>query len=232
VGAVECYLHSVQSAHEDFAGVILSGSPYSVYDADSPHADPAVYELGVPILGICYGLQVPLSPPLPSNPLLHRTQEMAWHHKGVVAKCSHREYGFAALSVVLSSASSSPWADKLFAGLGNDLDVWMSHGDQLEQLPTGWHVIGKTPTAPFAAIAHDSRPFFGIQFHAEVTHSKRGKEVIANFVTGVCAARTNWTMVRIGWNTASSCAADATHRKSSLGRRSRASGTCAGRRGA
>jgi GMP synthase (glutamine-hydrolysing) len=121
---------------------------------------------------------------------------MAWHFKGSVAQCDHREYGFAALSVVPSPPStSSAWADKLFAGLGESMDVWMSHGDQLSALPPKWHVIGKTATAPFAAIAHDEKPFFGLQFHAEVTHSKRGKEVIGRFVKDVCGAKANWTMV-------------------------------------
>jgi GMP synthase (glutamine-hydrolysing) len=152
---------------------------------------------------------------------------MAWHHKGTVAKCAHREYGFATLSVVPSSAPASQWADKLFAGLGDSLDVWMSHGDQLEQLPQGWHVVGKTPTAPFAAIAHDTRPFFGIQFHAEVTHSTRGKEVIGNFVVGVCGARKNWTMVRTGRARSLTWRSPAC-RRSSSGRRSHAFATYVG----
>jgi GMP synthase (glutamine-hydrolysing) len=121
---------------------------------------------------------------------------MAWHHKGTVAQCSHREYGFASLSVLPSSPSSSNRLEqKLFANLGESMDVWMSHGDQLNALPPSFHVIGTTSTAPFAAIAHDDKPLFGIQFHAEVTHSKRGKEIIGNFVRDICACSTNWTMV-------------------------------------
>ncbi|KAH9847678.1 GMP synthase [Lenzites betulinus] len=156
-------------------GVILSGSPYSVYDKDAPHVDPAVFELGVPVLGICYGLQ-----------------EMAWNMKGEVAKCEHREYGFA--QVQISKIGGNKGADALFEDLGDELQVWMSHGDQLSELPPDFHIIGRTSTAPFAAIAHNSKPFYGIQFHPEVTHSKRGKEVISRFVVNICGCTQHWTM--------------------------------------
>ncbi|TEB11620.1 GMP synthase, partial [Coprinellus micaceus] len=137
-------------------GIILSGSPYSVYDKDSPHVDPAVFELGVPILGICYGLQ-----------------EIAWNLGGEVTKCDHREYGFA------------------------KVQVWMSHGDQLSRPPADFHVVGHTDTAPYAALAHNSKPIYGIQFHPEVTHSVRGKEVIGRFILDICKCTPNWTMVGI-----------------------------------
>ncbi|KZV64723.1 GMP synthase [Peniophora sp. CONT] len=156
-------------------GVILSGSPYSVYDADAPHVDPAVFELGVPILGICYGLQ-----------------EIAWQLGGKVKQCDHREYGFA--KVQISKLGDGGSADALFEGLGDDLEVWMSHGDQLNGAPTDFHVIGSTTTAPFAAIAHNTRPFYGIQFHPEVTHSPRGKEVIGRFVLNIVGCKPSWTM--------------------------------------
>ncbi|KAI9000438.1 GMP synthase [Trametes punicea] len=157
-------------------GVILSGSPYSVYDKDAPHVDPEVFELGVPVLGICYGLQ-----------------EMAWNMKGKVAKCEHREYGFAQVQISKIGGESNA-ADALFQGLGDELQVWMSHGDQLSELPPNFHVIGRTNTAPYAAIAHNLKPFYGIQFHPEVTHSKRGREVIASFVVNICGCRQHWTM--------------------------------------
>ncbi|KAI0636030.1 GMP synthase [Trametes polyzona] len=157
-------------------GVILSGSPYSVYDKDAPHVDPAVFELGVPVLGICYGLQ-----------------EMAWNMGGKVAKCEHREYGFAQVQIS-KIGGESKGADALFQDLGDELQVWMSHGDQLSELPPNFHVIGRTSTAPFAAIAHDSKPYYGIQFHPEVTHSKRGKEVISRFVVNICGCKQHWTM--------------------------------------
>ncbi|KAI0671840.1 GMP synthase [Trametes maxima] len=157
-------------------GVILSGSPYSVYDKDAPHVDPDVFDLGVPVLGICYGLQ-----------------EMAWNMKGKVAKCDHREYGFAQVQIS-KIGGESKGADALFDSLGDELQVWMSHGDQLSELPPDFHVIGCTSTAPFAAIAHNSKPYFGIQFHPEVTHSKRGKEVISRFVVSICGCKQHWTM--------------------------------------
>lgn len=156
-------------------GIILSGSPYSVYDDDAPHVDPAVFDLGVPILGICYGLQ-----------------EMAWKLNGQVAKCDHREYGFA--QVQISKIGGVGGADKLFEGLGEEMQVWMSHGDQLSSIPPNFHIIGRTPSAPYAAIAHDSKPFYGIQFHPEVTHSPKGKEVIGRFVLNICGCTSSWTM--------------------------------------
>ncbi|THH31520.1 hypothetical protein EUX98_g2670 [Antrodiella citrinella] len=156
-------------------GIILSGSPYSVYDDEAPHVDPDVFTLGVPILGICYGLQ-----------------EIAWYMKGQVTKCDHREYGFAQLRV--QKLGESHVADALFEGLGDEMQVWMSHGDQLSQIPAEFHTIGLTDTAPFAAIAHDTKPFYGIQFHPEVTHSTRGREVIGRFVLNICKCSTSWTM--------------------------------------
>ncbi|KZP20686.1 GMP synthase [Athelia psychrophila] len=156
-------------------GIILSGSPYSVYDDDAPHVDPEVYNLGIPIMGICYGLQ-----------------EIALNHKGTVSQCDHREYGFASLEPTKQGPDGK--VDALFDGLGDEFQVWMSHGDQLSTLPPSFHVIGKTDTAPFAAIAHDSKPLYGIQFHAEVTHSPLGKEIIGRFVLKICACQKNWTM--------------------------------------
>lgn len=159
-------------------GIILSGSPYSVYDADAPHVDPAVFELRVPILGICYGLQ-----------------EIAWNLKGEVTRCDNREYGYAAIQINrFGNGDDNSTVDALFEDLGDEMQVWMSHGDQLQKLPPDFHVIGHTQTAPFAAIAHDSKPIYGIQFHPEVTHSPKGREVISRFVINICGCRTNWTM--------------------------------------
>lgn len=111
--------------------------------------------------------------------------------KGEVTKCDHREYGFAQLQVSVNGNHS---ADSLFDTLGEEMQVWMSHGDQLSAMPENFHVIGHTTNAPFAAIAHNSKPFFGIQFHPEVTHSPRGREVIGRFVLNICGCKTNWTM--------------------------------------
>ncbi|KAE9392382.1 GMP synthase [Gymnopus androsaceus JB14] len=166
----------VADLHFKPKGIILSGSPYSVYDKDSPHVDPAVFDLGVPVLGICYGLQ-----------------EMAWVMKGKVEKCDHREYGFAQLQISKIHEGDSP-VDALFQGLGEEMQVWMSHGDQLSEMPPHFHIIAHTKSAPFAAVAHDSKPFYGIQFHPEVTHSPRGKEVIGRFIVNICGCKATWTM--------------------------------------
>ncbi|KAH0832836.1 hypothetical protein J3R83DRAFT_11763 [Lanmaoa asiatica] len=164
----------LKDVHFKPKGIILSGSPYSVYDSDAPHADPAIFELGVPILGICYGLQ-----------------EIAWNLKGQVEKCDRREYGHATVHITRFDQGS---VDALFRDLGNEMQVWMSHGDQLQDLPKDFHVIGRTHTAPFAAIAHDTKPIYGIQFHPEVTHSPKGKAVISRFILGVCGCKASWTM--------------------------------------
>lgn len=157
-------------------GIILSGSPYSVYDDGAPHVDRDVFELGVPVFGICYGLQ-----------------EMAWSHGGKVGQCDHREYGFAEVDVV-KAESKNPLANKLFDGFGDKFQVWMSHGDQLDSIPPEFQVIGRTSTAPFAGIAHNEKPFFGIQFHPEVTHTPKGRAVIGKFVLDICQCQSNWTM--------------------------------------
>ena len=157
-------------------GVILSGGPYSVYEKDAPHVDPAVFELGIPLLGICYGLQ-----------------EMAWHfdNKNVLAG-EKREYGHAKLNIRRHQGEKS--LDRLLGGLGDEMEVWMSHGDKLAHLPDCFSTIATTSNAPFAGIAHDSKPYYGIQFHPEVTHTSRGTNLLRNFAVTVCRARQNWTM--------------------------------------
>lgn len=159
-------------------GVILSGGPYSVYSPDAPHVDTTVFDLGVPILGICYGLQ-----------------EIAWHHGKAVLAGEKREYGHAALTIDRHAGKSSH-IDDLFAGLPDDMEVWMSHGDKLSHLPESFETIATTPNAPFAGIAHTQKPYYGIQFHPEVTHTPLGKDLLRNFAVTICAARTNWTMSR------------------------------------
>ncbi|KAL7748603.1 GMP synthase (glutamine-hydrolyzing) [Sorochytrium milnesiophthora] len=158
-------------------GIVLSGSPYSVYDDASPHVDPKLWDLGVPILGICYGLQ-----------------EIAWTMGGKVAPCDHREYGRATISVSHPDVPTLPHVKALFADLGEELTVWMSHGDQLALPPPDFSVIAKTRTSPYTAIVHDKKPIFGIQFHPEVTHSTNGTLILRNFVINVCKAANNWTM--------------------------------------
>lgn len=158
-------------------GVILSGSPYSVYEEGSPHADPAVFDLGVPILGICYGLQE----------IAYRVDD-----KNVVAG-EKREYGHAVLNITKHEGKEAH-VDRLFQGLEEDMEVWMSHGDKLGKLPHGFVVIAKTENAPFAGIACQEKELYGIQFHPEVTHTKRGTELLKNFSVGICKAQQGWTM--------------------------------------
>jgi GMP synthase (glutamine-hydrolysing) len=156
-------------------GVILSGGPYSVYSPDAPHVDPEVFNLGVPILGICYGLQ-----------------ELAWHFGKNVLAGEKREYGHAAVQIQRHSGKLAH-VDRLFEGLHHDMEVWMSHGDKLSTLPDGFLTIATTQNAPFAGIAHDEKEYYGIQFHPEVTHTPRGKELVKNFAVNICKARQDWT---------------------------------------
>ncbi|KAL8758781.1 MAG: hypothetical protein Q9184_003822 [Pyrenodesmia sp. 2 TL-2023] len=158
-------------------GVILSGGPYSVYDSGAPHVDPAVFELDIPILGICYGLQ-----------------EIAWqHNQENVLAGEKREYGHARLALERHAGDPSQVND-LFHGVEDGIDVWMSHGDKLSQLPESFSTIAKTSHAPFAGIAHQEKRYYGIQFHPEVSHTSQGTKILENFATGICKARTHWTM--------------------------------------
>ena len=157
----------IQSHHP--LGLILSGGPCSVYDADAPPADPGMLALGLPILGICYGLQV----------LTH-------HLGGKVRPADKREYGPAQVSVVDGEAGD------LFAGLPATLDVWMSHGDEALELPPGFTLTARTANA-VAGIADPARRMWAIQFHPEVRHTPRGTELLRNFLFRICHAEPNWT---------------------------------------
>jgi GMP synthase (glutamine-hydrolysing) len=159
-------------------GVILSGGPYSVYWDDAPHVDPAVFESGVPILGICYGLQ-----------------EIAWHFGKNVLAGEKREYGHAYLKVERhGDGEAGGHVDKLFQGLEDDMEVWMSHGDKLSHLPDKFTTVATTSNAPFAGMAHTEKKYYGIQFHPEVTHTPQGKTLLKNFAVDICQAKTDWTM--------------------------------------
>ncbi|MCX6966764.1 MAG: glutamine-hydrolyzing GMP synthase [Verrucomicrobia bacterium] len=157
-------------------GIILSGGPSSVYSGNAPQIDPAVFELGVPVLGICYGLQL-----------------MGFHLGGKVEHSDRREYG-AGLVHLTDETGKRTDTCGLFAGLPDSLDVWNSHGDKLTKLPTGFHAVGHTDNSPFAAIENPAKRFFGLQFHPEVAHTPRGKELIQNFVYQICGCKMDWTM--------------------------------------
>jgi GMP synthase (glutamine-hydrolysing) len=150
-------------------GVILSGGPQSVYEEGAPSAAPALFELGVPVLGICYGMQV-----------------MAHELGGGVEGSDHREYGRAEISVVAPG--------ELFAGLADCETVWMSHGDRIRGLPPGFRLTATTGNAPVVAFEDTARGLYGIQFHPEVSHTVSGGEVLRNFLFRICGARGDWRM--------------------------------------
>ncbi|KAF5621831.1 GMP synthase [Fusarium sp. NRRL 52700] len=155
-------------------GIILSGGPSSVYSPDAPNVDPLVFELGVPVLGVCYGCQL-----------------IAWRvNPNNVAPGVAREYGETSMAV----RKIGNHADRLFEGLGDSLNVVMSHFDKLVHLPDGFKTIATTKNSEFAGIAHDSQPVFGIQFHPEISHTERGTDIIANFALKICGARADWKM--------------------------------------
>ena len=150
------------------SAIILSGGPNSVYDTDAPRPDPMVWSGRVPVLGICYGAHL-----------------MAHELGGDVLPASKREYGPAMVSI-----SSD---DGLFAGLERDQPVWMSHGDSITRLPDGFRATAQTDSTPFAGLVDPARRLYGIQFHPEVAHTPRGRDVLRNFVLGIAGARPTWT---------------------------------------
>ena len=150
-------------------GIVLSGGPASVYDESAPKFDPEILELGIPVLGICYGMQL-------SCRMLG----------GKVTAAQAREYGRAEIE----ADTSSP----LFEGLDEEMIVWMSHGDQVSDLSDNFDVIARTNTCPHAAVKHRSSDFYGVQFHPEVAHTPRGAEMLGNFIGAVCGCTGDWRM--------------------------------------
>jgi GMP synthase (glutamine-hydrolysing) len=150
-------------------GIILSGGPASVYDKGAPQVDPAIFSLGVPVLGICYGLML-----------------MAHHLGGKVVFSGRREYGAGMLQITNGS--------RLFDGLGSQLDVWNSHGDEVTRLPDGFRAAARTEGSDFAAVEDSARNLYGLQFHPEVAHTPQGKEILKNFVYRICHCAMDWTM--------------------------------------
>ena len=150
-------------------GLILSGGPASVYDKGAPHLNPEIFSLGIPVLGICYGMQL-----------------MADHLGGEVEFSARREYGPGMLRITNSS--------QLFEGLGEQIDIWSSHGDKVTTLPAGFRTAARTENSDFAAIENPERKLYGLQFHPEVAHTPRGKEILQNFVYHICHCAMDWTM--------------------------------------
>lgn len=153
-------------------GIILSGGPASVYEEGAPRCDPEIFEMGIPILGICYGMQL-----------------MGYLLEGEVAASPKREYGKARLVLTAKGALF-----KGMGGAGRSMVVWMSHGDHLRKLPPGFRAVASSKNTPYAAIENPERRLFGLQFHPEVIHTPRGIEMIRNFLFEVCRCSKLWTM--------------------------------------
>ena len=159
-------------------GIILSGGPESTTEAGSPKAPQQVFQAGVPLLGICYGMQT-----------------MAMQLGGLVQSGHHREFGHAEVEVTAECALLDGLKDH--AGSPPCLDVWMSHGDRVVRLPDGFEVVARTESVPMIAMADQARNWYGVQFHPEVTHTKSGEAMLRRFVTGICGCDTLWTAANI-----------------------------------
>ena len=179
---VYCELHPYDVSEQfirDFApaGVILSGGPSSVTEDDTPRAPQVVFDLGVPVLGICYGMQA-----------------MAEQLGGKVETASHHEYGYAELRARGHSKLLADVQDRVDPDGKAWLDVWMSHGDRVVELPAGFKVICDNASTPIAGMADDERRFYGVQFHPEVTHTLQGKALLGRFVHELCGCGQDWNM--------------------------------------
>jgi GMP synthase (glutamine-hydrolysing) len=161
-------------------GIILSGGPESVTEAGSPRAPAYVFEAGVPVLGVCYGMQT-----------------MAEQLGGKVQGSDEREFGYAQVEVLAPNKLFAKIEDHIGANGNALLDVWMSHGDKVVQIPAGFTTIAQTPTCPHAAIADEARQFFGVQFHPEVTHTRQGLRMLEHFVVDICGCDKLWTPASI-----------------------------------
>ncbi len=160
-------LAAIRDLHPE--GIILSGGPASIYEKNSPRVDAGIFTLGIPILGICYGLQF----------MVHALG-------GEVIAAAKREYGFAELNIHHAAG--------VFSGVEKKTRCWMSHGDSIGRLPAGFRATAATPNTPVAAAEDAGRRFYGLQFHPEVVHTPEGKKILGNFLFAVCNCKKNWTM--------------------------------------
>ena len=157
------------SGFKDLRGIILSGGYGSVYSKNATWPDPKVWELGVPILGICYGMQL-----------------IAEHLGGKVAPSKRREFGLASVDIKCDCS--------LFNGLSSKETLWMSHGDKLSKIPKGFKITAKSDNSPYAAIENAAKNIYGVQFHPEVKHSVNGRKILKNFIFKICGSERDWTM--------------------------------------
>ena len=175
---VYCQIDSPMVATLDYIrelkpeGIILSGGPCSIYEENSPKVDKGIFDLGIPVLGICYGMQFMV------NTL-----------GGEVKRSDKREYGFAELDI--------KGTEDIFNGIQSPTQCWMSHGDSITKLPQGFIATGSTDNTPFAAAANPEKNFFGLQFHPEVEHSLKGREMLSNFLFNICGCQRTWTMENV-----------------------------------
>lgn len=182
---VYCEIYSCDCSDEEVIafgakGIILSGGPESVTAGDTPRAPQAVFEVGVPVLGICYGMQT-------------MTEQL----KGKVASSEHREFGYAQVRARGHSKLFIDIEDHTSPEGYGLLDVWMSHGDRVVELPEGFKLIASSDGAPIAGIANEDKGFYGVQFHPEVTHTKQGGRILSRFVQDICACDVLWDSAHI-----------------------------------
>jgi len=162
------------------SGIILSGGPESVTDSDSPRAPDVVFQLDVPVLGICYGMQT-----------------MAVQMGGIVEASDTSEFGYAKIRKTLEGGLLHDISDHIDDSGNTLLDVWMSHGDKVSKLPEDFELIAATDSCPIAGMAHREKPWFGIQFHPEVTHTLQGTRIFEHFVLELCGCEALWTPANI-----------------------------------
>ena len=179
----EIWDYGVDEKHlEKFApqGMVFSGGPESVHASESPKAPEFLYDFGVPILGICYGMQA-----------------MAEQFGGKVAGSDKSEFGFAQVEVTGPNQLLSGIEDRFVDNGNSQLDVWMSHGDKIIEVPEGFSVVAATESAPIAAMCNETKDFYGIQFHPEVTHTSQGLNILERFVNDICGCESLWTPASI-----------------------------------
>lgn len=182
---VYCELYPFDMSSEAIAefnpkGIILSGGPETATTADAPKAPQIVFDLGVPVFGICYGMQT-----------------MAEQLGGKVESPDHREYGYAQVRAHGHTALLKDIEDHTTPEGYGMLDVWMSHGDRVAELPDGFSVMASTDNAPLAGMADESRHFYGVQFHPEVTHTRQGERIVNRFVLDICGCAALWNPANI-----------------------------------